>query len=63
LSLRVEDAMRVSGLQRPELIIACATLVRNGLATSPVDAINKFADGSITTDMLEDKLFDVDEEI
>ena len=54
MSLRVEEAMEVANLQRPELIIVCAALVRKGLAKGPVDAITKLADGIITSKMLKD---------
>lgn len=42
--------MKVAGLERPELVLMCAYMVRNGLAKGSVDAINKFANGSITAE-------------
>jgi len=54
MSTNIETAMIVSGLERPELILMCTYCVRSGLAKSPVDAINKFAEGILTANDVSD---------
>ena len=53
MSTNVETAMQVSGLGRPDLVLVCTALVRRGLAKSPVDAINKLAEGTLTPSMID----------
>ena len=53
MSTNVDQAMEVAGLGRPDLVLVCTALVRRGLAKSPVDAINKLADGTLTAAMVE----------
>ena len=53
MSTNVDQAMKVSGLGRPDLVLVCTALVRRGLAKSPVDAIDKLAEGVLTPAMLE----------
>ena len=54
MSTNIDQAMQVSGLGRPDLVLVCTALVRRGLASSPVDAINKLAEGTLTPAMLEE---------
>ena len=53
MSTNVDQAMKVSGLGRPDLVLVCAALVRRGLAKGPVDAIDKLAEGVLTPAMVE----------
>jgi hypothetical protein len=53
MSTNIDQAMNVAGLGRPALVLVCTALVRRGLAKSPVDAINKLAEGVLTPAMLE----------
>ena len=54
MSTNIDQAMQMSGLGRPDLVLVCTALVRRGLASSPVDAINKLAEGTLTPAMLEE---------
>ena len=53
MSTNIETAIEVSKLGRPDLVLVCTALVRRGLANSPVDAINKLAEGTLTPKMLD----------
>ena len=63
MSTNIDEAMQVSGLGRPDLVLVCTALVRRGLAKSPVDAINKLAEGTLTPDMLEKIEIEIDQEV
>ena len=63
MSTNVDQAMQVSGLGRPDLVLVCAALVRRGLAKGPVDAINQLAEGTLTPAMVEQKEVVFDEEV
>ena len=54
MNASIEEAMQVANLGRPDLVLVCTALVRRGLASGPVDAINKLAEGTLTPAMLEE---------
>ena len=63
MSTNVDQAMQVSGLGRPDLVLVCTALVRRGLAKNPVDAINQLAEGTLTPAMITEPQIVIDEEV
>ena len=54
MSAYVQEAIRVSGINRTDLVAACAYLIRTKQATGHHDAIEKLASGEINgVDLLE----------
>ncbi len=56
MSAYVQEAIRVSGINRTELVAACAFLIRTKQATGQHDAIEKLASGKYTADDLNEQM-------
>lgn len=56
MSAYVQEAIRVSGINRTDLVAACAYLIRTKQATGQHDAIQKLASGNFVASDLEEQM-------
>ena len=56
MSAYVQEAIRVSGINRTDLVAACAYLIRTKQATSQHNAIEQLASGKFNADDLEQQM-------
>jgi len=56
MSAYVQEAIQVSGVNRTDLVAACAYLIRTKQATGQHDAIQKLASGDFVAGDLEEQM-------
>ena len=56
MSAYVQEAIQVSGVNRTDLVAACAYLIRTKQATGQHDAIQKLASGNFVAGDLEEQM-------
>ena len=58
MSAYVQDAIRNSGINRTELVAACAYLIRTKQATGQHDAIQQLASGKFNANDLQEQMIE-----